>query len=59
MYWFVTHADLRTTPTCGDLGASVVESQGEYKRVGGITLSPTVAQAMEAERTAIMKEAGL
>jgi malate dehydrogenase len=31
-------------------------SQGEYKRVGGVTLSPAVAEAMEAERSALLAE---
>jgi len=51
-------------PAVGDYGMGegifysvpVVCTPGEYKRVGGVTLSPAVAEAMEAERTALFSE---
>ena len=52
-------------PAVGDYGMGegfffsvpVTCSPGEYKRVGGVTLTPEVAAAMEASRTALMAEA--
>lgn len=51
-------------PAVGDYGMGtgfffsvpVTCSPGEYKRVGGITLSPEVASIMEGERTALLAE---
>lgn len=49
-------------PAVGDYGMGsgffysvpVVCTPGEYKRVGGVTLTPAVAEAMESERKALM-----
>lgn len=30
--------------------------QGDYKRVGGVTLTPAVAEAMEKDRLALLAE---
>jgi len=36
-----------------------VTTAGDYKRIGGVSLAPEVATALEASRTALMSEAGL
>ena len=50
-------------PTVGDYGLGsgyfysvpVVCTPGEYKRIGGVTIAPEVATAMEAARVALSK----
>ena len=52
-------------PAVGDYGMGtgffysvpVTCTPGSYKRVGGVTLTPAVATAMEADRVALLAEA--